>query len=188
MSNRLGLISPKDLNETQKVGYDVFEEQSKRRNRSGPQFALEDGTLIGPFGVLIHHSQLAAPYLQFVKALQAIPGLSLYEREVVVAVAGSRSQAAYENYAHAIIGQQAGLSETELHDIHHGKCPDSLTEKGKAAFELATALGQPGPLDQRVWDKTVEVLGRDGAAAAVHFTAFYNYVGCVLNGFDVQIP
>ncbi|KAK6387471.1 hypothetical protein LTS17_000740 [Exophiala oligosperma] len=186
MSNRLGLTAPKDLTDEQKPAYELFSEYTKQRYGSSPQTALDDGTLIGPFGILLHHPQVAEHFHLLVKTLQTIPGLTLYGREVVIAVAGSRSQAAFENYAHAIISRRAGISEAELHDIHAGKCPETLTEEGKIAFELATALGRPGPLDQAIWDKAVKILGKEGAAAAVHYTGFYSYVGTILNGFDAK--
>jgi hypothetical protein len=113
----------------------------------------------------------------------------LYGREVVIAVTGARSKAAFENYAHHIIAtQRAGLTEAEMREIHAGRCPGTLTDEGKAAFELAMALGKPGPLDQEIYDRAVDVLGKNGAAAAIHFTGFYAYVGVLLNGFDVKVP
>merc|ERR1712000_178087 len=188
MSNRLGLTPPTKLTDEQKPVHELFGDYTNARYDGAPQTSLEDGTLIGPFGILLHHPQLGEPFYRLAQGLRMIPGLSSYGREVVIAVAGARSQAAYENYAHAIIANGEGISEAELHEIHAGRCPETLTEEGKVAFELATALGRPGILEQAIWDKAVKVLGRDGAAAAVHYTGFYSYVGIVLNGFDAKVP
>ncbi|KAK5238548.1 hypothetical protein LTR47_000291 [Exophiala xenobiotica] len=188
MSNRLGLTSPTKLTDEQKPVQELFGDYTKARYDTAPQTSLEDGTLIGPFGILLHHPQLGEPFYRLAQGFRKIPGLSPYGREVVIAVAGARSQAAYENYAHAIIAHKEGISEAELHEIHAGRCPETLTEEGKAAFELATALGKPGVLEQGIWDNAVKVLGRDGAAAAVHYTGFYSYVGTILNGFDAKVP
>ena len=172
--------------------HDSFSQSIKSRYNDperSPQFFLDDGSLIGPYGVLLHHPEVARPFQALVRAIQTIPGLSLYGREVAIAVAGSRSHAAYEQYAHQIIAtQRAGITADELREIHTGRCPDSLTDEGKAAFELATALGRPGVLDQAVYDRVIGVLGKDGVAAVVHFTGFYSYVGVLLNGFDVKVP
>ncbi|KAL5313075.1 hypothetical protein ACEPPN_019502 [Leptodophora sp. 'Broadleaf-Isolate-01'] len=192
MSSRLGLLQPSSLNAEQKSLHDELTQSIRSRwddSPSSPQFFLDDGTLIGPYGALLHHAEVARQFQAMVRALHTIPGLSLYGREITIAVAGSRSHAAYELYAHHIIAtQRAGITEAELHEIHAGKCPSTLTEEGKAVFELATALGQPGVLDQVIYDRAVHVLGRDGAAATIHYAGFYSYIGTILNGFDVRVP
>ena len=192
MANRLGLIPYPSMTEDQKLLHDSFSQSIRSRysdSARSPQFFTDDGSLIGPYGVLLHHPEVGRQFQALVRAVQAIPGLSLYGREVAIAVAGSRSKAAYEHYAHEIIAtQRAGLTAAELRDIHAGRCPDTLTDEGKAAFELATALGRPGVLDQTIYDRAIGVLGKDGVAAVVHFTGFYSYVGVLLNGFDVQVP
>lgn len=188
MSNRLGLTPPTELTEDQKLPHRLFSEYTSNRYNKSPRTALDDGTLIGPFGIMLHHPPVAEAIYGLTRALQTIPGLSLYGREVVIAVAGARAKCDYENYAHAIISQRAGISETELREIHAGRCPETLTQEGKAAFALATAAGEPGVVDQFVWDKTVKVLGKDGAAAVIHYTGFYGYISTILNGFDAKVP
>ncbi|KAI1617950.1 AhpD-like protein [Exophiala viscosa] len=188
MSNRLGLTPPQDLSESQKRPHALFSEYTNQRYARSPRTSLDDGTLIGPFGILLHHPPVAESIYSLIKALQTIPGLSSYAKEVVIAVAGARAKCAYENYAHAIIAKRVGISESALSEIHAGKCPDTLTEEGKAAFALATAAGDPGVVDQSVWARTVKVLGKDGAAAVVHYTGFYAYVSTILNGFDAKVP
>jgi hypothetical protein len=180
MSNRLGLTPPTKLTDEQKPVQELFGDYTKARYDTAPQTSLEDGTLIGPFAILLHHPQLGEPFYRLAQGFRKIPGLSPYGREVVIAVAGARSQAAYENYAHAIIAHKEGISEAELHEIHAGRCPETLTEEGTVAFELSTALGKPGVLEQGIWDNAVKVLGKDGAAAVVHYTGFYSYVGTIL--------
>ncbi|OAL20112.1 hypothetical protein AYO20_11549 [Fonsecaea nubica] len=192
MSNRLGLIPTSDLTEDQRSLHDDFTQSIQARYHSpsrSPRLILDDGTLIGPYGILLHHPEVARPFQAIVKALQTIPGLSLYGREVAIAVVGSRTQAAYENYAHHIIAtQRAGITEAELQEINTGRCPGTLTDEGKTVFELTTALGKPGPLDETIYDKAVQVLGKDGAAAVIHYTGFYSYVSVILNGFDAKVP
>jgi len=192
MSNRLGLTSPSDLTADQKpLHEDILSgiRTSYDQSSASPQLTLDDDTLIGPYGVVLHHPQVGRSFIDLIRSLRALPSLSLYAREVAIAVTGSRSQAAFENYAHHIIAtQRAGLTEAEMREIHAGRCPDTLTDEGKAAFELATALGKPGVLDETVYKRAVDVLGKDGAAACIHFTGIYAYVGVVLNGFDVKVP
>ena len=56
------------------------------------------------------------------------------------------------------------------------------------AFEIATDLCRPGPLDGALWDKGLAILGRSGAMAVVQYVGFYKYVCTILNGFDAKVP
>lgn len=169
--------------------HDFYNDYTTRRYNGNPKTTAPDGSLIGPYAVVLHHPETGRKFLEYALSLQKIPGLSLYAREVVIAVCGSRSKAAFENYAHHIIAtQHAGITEAELKDIHAGICPHTLTEDGQAAFELATALGKNQVLDGLIWNKSVDVLGKDGAAAVIHYTAYYTMVGVILNGFDCALP
>lgn len=189
MANRLGLTSPSELTKEQQPLHDLITQYASQGNQEGaPQRTTEDGSLIGPFGIWLHHPKVGDHVFRMARAMREIPGLSFYGREVVIAVAGARSQAGFENYAHAIMSRQAGITEAEHHEIHAGRCPETLTDEGKVAFEVATALGKPGVLDLALWDKAVKVLGKDGAAAIVHYTGFYAYIGTILNGFDAKVP
>jgi 4-carboxymuconolactone decarboxylase len=148
-----------------------------------------DDTLVGPFGIILHHPAVGHAFLNISQALRTIPGFSTYAREVAIAVVGAKSQAAYENYAHRIIGVHEGLSPEEMQMLNAGKCPETLTEEGKVAFEVASRLVDgPGPLATESWDRALRTFGKDGAAALVHYVGFYRYVSTVLNGFDAQVP
>lgn len=188
MSDRLGLINPGDLTEEQQPVYDYFMNYTTARYGGSPRISLDDGTFIGPYNVLLHYPQAGRPFVEWSKALQNIKGLSIYAREVVIAVSGSRTQAAYEIYAHSVLGRKENITDTELCLILAGIRPDTLTEEGKAAFDVATALGRPGILDPLVWDRATNILGKDGTAAAILYTGFYEMVGVILNGFDVKVP
>jgi hypothetical protein len=39
-----------------------------------------------------------------------------------------------------------------------------------------------------IWNRAVKVLAKDGAAALVHITGLYNYVGVHLNDFLAKVP
>ncbi|KAJ9616605.1 hypothetical protein H2200_000324 [Cladophialophora chaetospira] len=188
MANRLGLTPPSELNAEQKPLHDLITQNTPERPKGSPRRSLEDGTLVGPFGIWLHHPKVGEHMFRAGQAMAEIPGLSQYAKEILIAVSGARSQAAFENYAHAILARRAGITETELQEIYAGRCPETLTNEGKASFELATALGKPGPVDQAVWDKAVKVLGKEGASAVVHYTGFYKYIGTILNGFDAKVP
>lgn len=88
--------------------------------------------------------------------MAAISGLPLSAHEVAILVVSSRTQAAYELYAHA---RPSGFSEKQLEQIANIICPDEFDEKQKVAFLVATKLGRPGPLKEGAWEEGKRGIG-----------------------------
>ena len=109
-------------------------------------------------------------------------------REVAILVVATRTQCAYEIYAHMVMAEISGISEEQRQDLMNGKCPESLGKDVKIVWEVANALGEPGPLDHATWEKGQEVIGRESMISLVHVVGFYQYVSIILNGFDVKVP
>jgi 4-carboxymuconolactone decarboxylase len=103
-------------------------------------------------------------------------------------VVAARTQCAYEIYAHLVIAEISGITYEQKHDLMNGKCPESLGPDEKMVWEIANALGNPGPLDRGIWGKGLETIGRESMMSVVHVVGFYQYVSTILNGFDVKVP
>ena len=98
-------------------------------------------------------------------------------------------KAAYEHAAHNKMALSLGFTKEQLADIDNGKCPKGMSEDEKVAWEVTTEmLTVPGPLKQSVYDRGVEVLGKEGMTVLIQYIGFYRYVATILNGFDVQVP
>jgi hypothetical protein len=123
------------------------------------------------------------------KALAQIPGLNPRNREIAIITTGARFNAAYELYAHKILGEMKGISSQEYDEIILGRRPETFDEEGKAVYDVAHELvSGSGPLSQGAWDRAVKLLTKDGATALVQYVGFYSYVCIILRGFDCQIP
>lgn len=150
---------------------------------------MEDGRFVGPFAVQLHTPAVGHHFLGMAKALRRLPGLSDLNREIATIVVGARFDAAYELVAHKHLGQKFGLSENEYLEILNGKKPETLTEEGKAVFDVAYELASgSGPMAQETWENAVRLIGKDATTAVVHYVGFYSYVSVILRGFDVKVP
>lgn len=158
-------------------------------NVSRPTTMRKDGCLLGPFGVQLHLPQIAQHFVGFGKTLVTVPGLSARAREVAINIVGAHTKAAYEQSAHLRIAAGLGFSEAQLDQIESGVCPVDLADDEKIAFDVATKLLEcPGPLDEDLWQRAVDVLGKSGAMVLVQYIGYYRYVATILNGFNVQVP
>lgn len=120
--------------------------------------------------------------------MTSLPALPPTVREVAILAVASRTQCAYEKYAHLVMAEIRGITHEQSQDLISGKFPESLGKGEKLAWEVANALGQPGPLNQEIWDLGVQTIGKDGMMALIHVIGFYQYISVLLNGFDVKVP
>lgn len=109
-------------------------------------------------------------------------------REVAILAVASRTQCAYEKYAHLVMAEIRGITHEESQDLITGKFPESLGKDERLAWEVANALGHPGPLSQEIWDLGLQRIGKDGMMSLIHVIGFYQYISVLLNGFDVKVP
>lgn len=114
--NRLGLLTPSDLDPAQNVLYEALAKSTERlRERYVPppsspwmpmtsihshpcRFIVRDtkDRFIGPFGIVLHDPTIGDAFLRFAGALAGIKGLPVKAREVAILVVGHRNKAAYE--------------------------------------------------------------------------------------------
>lgn len=114
--------------------------------------------------------------------------LSPTVREVAILAIASRTQCAYEKYAHFVMAGIRGITHEQVQELISGIFPESLGQDEKVAWEVANALGQPGPLNQEIWDMGIQTIGKDSMVSLIHVIGFYHYISVLLNGFDVKVP
>jgi 4-carboxymuconolactone decarboxylase len=152
-------------------------------------YKLKDNRFVGPFGAQLHTPGAGQHFLGMAKAIAQIPGLNPRNREIAIITTGAKFNAAYELYAHKVLGEMKGISPQEYDEILKGKRPESFDEEAKAVYDVAHKLVVgSGPLSRGAWDKAVELLTKDGATAVVQYVGFYSYVCMILRGFDCKIP
>ncbi|KAL6835541.1 AhpD-like protein [Trichoderma camerunense] len=182
--NRLGLIEPDKLAAEQKPLYETLSECS-----TNIPFVTKNptGELVGAFALLLHNPPFGELWFKLDRAVTSLP-LPLTVREVAILVVASRAKCAYELYAHTVMAEIRGISKEQVEDLINGKFPESLGEEEKVAWDVANAMGKPGPLVQSLWDSGVKRIGRDNMMSLIHVIGFYQYISIILNGFDVQVP
>lgn len=184
---RLPLIAPKNLTAEQR---DLYEDMRSgiAANFKGITAVDRDGAVIGPFNPWLHEPRLGKPIWELTKALASNPFLPRPIREVAILVVGARFRAAYEIYAHVILGERLGLPDNKIATIIAGQRPSDLTAEEGIAYDIAAALVDSGVLPDLNFRQAVQAFGSHGAAELIYLVGFYCLVSVTLNGFDVPVP
>ncbi|MBM9504251.1 carboxymuconolactone decarboxylase family protein [Actinacidiphila acididurans] len=182
---RLPLVPPADLTAGQRPLYEAFETMTRDAEYQGFDVRNPEGAFVGPWGVMLHFPELAAPLGRFIDLAQKLPGLGERARQVVILTIGARFNVAYELYAHAPLAARAGLRADQIAALSAGSRPAGLSEEELLAGDVAGALVRAGAVPGPLYDAAVAELGRPGFDAVVFITVHYVALGVLLNAYDV---
>lgn len=181
---RVSIVPEAELNSSQRPLYEAF---AKRVGTNYASFKAtrDDGALLGPWSVWLQVPKTGEAVRQYIEAVDAMPGLSKKAGQAVTLVVAAHFNAAYEIYAHAAVGAQAGLSQSQISTLCAGETPTDLDAESILAAQVARRLLQGGALPAPLFKHAVDGLGLDGFNRVVFLVAQYCLVSITLNAFDV---
>lgn len=182
---RLPLLPPEDLGADQRRIYDAFAESTQDEEYQGFEVRRPDGAFVGPWGVLVHFPDLAAPLAQFVSRVQRLTAVSERIRQVVILTIGGRFNSAYELYAHKVLATRAGLRPDQIAALSAGARPADLAPDELLAADVASSLLRGGAVPGPLYDAAVAELGQAGFDQIVFVVVHYIALGVLLNAYDV---
>lgn len=148
----------------------------------------ERGDLVGPWNPWLSFPKFGGPVWNLVKALADSPALPGPIREIAILVTGTHFNSDYELYAHIHVAALKGLEVDKVRTIVSGHRPSSLTDEEGLAYDFASALVGGALVPAVLYDRMVEVFGKDGTAEFVYLVGLYAMVSTTLNGFRVPLP
>jgi alkylhydroperoxidase family enzyme len=184
---RVPVTAPAALTAEQKPIYEDMRRGIEEKFR-GFVAIRDDGALLGPWNPWIRQPQFGGPIWDLTKALSFSPTLPKPVREVAILVTGAQFHAAYEIYAHVLMGEARGLSDDTLATIVAGQRPGTLTREEGIAYDVASALVHGGPLPELSYRQAVAAFGEIATAELIYLVGLYCLVSVTLNGFDVPVP
>jgi hypothetical protein len=184
---RLPYISPENLTTVQRPLYDDMKAGATAKYQTF-ETVRADGALLGPWSAWLHEPELGAAIWGLSKAMTRFKHLPDLVRQVAILAVGARFKAAYEIYAHSVVGRSSGLPETELAAILSGTRPTELSREAETAYDVATALLGGGILETDLYERSLELFGQHGTNELIYLVGYYCFVSMTLNGFDVPVP
>lgn len=125
----------------------------------------------------------------YIMTMTSHPLLSASERELAILAVGAHTGSVYELYAHSLVAQKIGMSETQIRAAADGKTPEGLNETEKAVYNFAAKLvGGKGPLPDDVFEAARALMGRDRVLVLIQLVSIYSYVCLILNAGAVGVP
>ena len=182
---RLPIHPPDQLTAEQRRVYEASEEIVKSASLAGFQVKTGDGTLLGPWSVLMNFPAIAFGFGQFTSEVEKMRGLSHRARQVVILTVAGHLNVAYELYAHSAVGADAGLTASQIATLCAGGRATDLGVEESLAAEVATALLRGGVLPASIYEAVVGTLGEDALDTIMFVTILYLAIACMLNAYDV---
>lgn len=184
---RLPFLRPEELDAAQRDFYDDVVE-----NMGSPDlphvWRLPEGQLNGPFTAMLHFPEngRALYNLQRKIVKQGIISKDIAELVILVVVCGA--QVAYGVYAHDLLARGTALAPEKVDALVAGRYPPGLTGEERAAYDLATALGRPGPLPGEVYSEALACFGAEGLNTLVYTVGLFKFLGTIMNAYDEPAP
>jgi 4-carboxymuconolactone decarboxylase len=183
---RLPLLPKDALNEAQLRLHENL--VGGKRAKVPRKFPLEneDGSLNGPFNVLLYKPELGDLVQKLGNLLRFESDLSGPLREAAILTVAQHWRSDYEWFAHSIIAEKEGVSTEAIAAIKDGQAP------GDEELALVHRLVSEFLRNARVSDATYDAAAaRFGEGATVELTilvGYYCIISGVLNVFEVDMP
>ena len=194
MPDRLPPVNREDLSVSEQKSFDGL--ASTAGALFGPSekspfvYKRSDGAFVGPFPLCLAAPEAGEYLVGLYGTIAKIPGLPADAKEIAILTVGARYKAEYELYAHVNVAtKKVGMSKGVVDAVARGEKPEGMNEGCNVAFDTAAYLAStPGPLPQELWERCMEVFGKEGTVALVHYAGSYAYTCIILNAMDCPVP
>ncbi len=185
---RLPWPTPEKLDEDQRAFYDAVVGGVRGKVARPTPLTDDDGRLHGPFNAMLTHPAVGMALQSMGAGLRFDGTLPKWLFELLVLVVSAQRHASYEWYAHAPIGQAAGLTDDHLAAARHGRIPDGLSDGDAAVVELAlTTLRHDEPAEELL-DRVQAAYGASGVTETVTVVGFYDMMAGLMRTWATPLP
>jgi 4-carboxymuconolactone decarboxylase len=189
LGGRLPLLKPDDLTSDQHTLYTLLKSTMVPwAKKSGFQAETADEELIGPFNGMLRSPRISKALMGVTKAEGEHTDLSEKVRQVVILTVGVVWQADYELYAHAAVGEKAGLKEQAIQMLAAGQRPEGLSIEEDVAYEFTHRLTTTHQIDSALYERALLIFGEKGLVDMIALAGQYMTISGLLNTFAVPAP
>ncbi len=144
------------------------------------------GQVPGPHKIWLSNPTLSKTIVPTGNYYQTASTLTKGEIEITTNVINSRWLAAYSNYEHEKIGEDAGHLPAEKVQALVANLPTSFDDpRQQVVYELATTLAQPRVVPVGLFRRAKALIGEAGIVDVTVLMGWFTAVSLTLNAFDV---
>lgn len=187
MTGRLPRLTPDALDDAQQSVYDGIAGGDRAKGVQHFPLTAGDGSLNGPFGIMLHAPHLGNPLQQLGSAIRYGTSLSARIREIAILMVAQATGSAFEAWAHEPVGRAAGLTDAELKALARGDftSPDPVEQ---ASVELVAYVLDGAALDDEVYAALASHLGERPMIEVIALVGYYRTLADLMQVFDVGVP
>ena len=158
---------------------------------AGPQvfpLAAEDGSLNGPFGVMLHAPSVGAPLQELGTAIRYRTSLSPRMREIAILQVAVATESRFEWWAHERVGRAVGVTDHEFTLLAAG-APLQLSEPLEQAAHDFVAVVLRGPtVPAAEYSRAEEALGTATLVELTVLVGYYRLLADAMHVFSIGVP
>lgn len=185
MAERLRRLLPADL--------DAQQAELRDRIAGGPRasgpFPIvdEDGSLNGPFGLMLHAPAVGAALSALGEAIRFGSSLDGRTREIAILTVGATRRSPYEVWAHERVALAMGFDSAEVQALVEGRWQPA--DAGEAVVrDVARLLAVGQTVDAATSQRLVDALGEAGAVELVTLVGYYLTLANLMQVFAIDAP
>lgn len=187
MTDRLARLTPSQLDEAQRAVYDGIAGGDRAKGVQHFPLAAEDGSLNGPFGIMLHAPGVGAVLSELGATIRFRTDLSLRVREIAILQVAQAVGSEFEWWAHERVGRAAGLTEKELTLLSLGSFQSEDPVESAAAAFCANLLSSSVVTDEE-YAAATEVLSAQQLIDLTVLVGYYRTLAQLMAVFDVGVP
>lgn len=144
------------------------------------------GQVPGPHKIWLANPKLAKTIVPTGAYYQTASTLSKAEIEIVTSVINGRWLAAYSNYEHEKIAEEAGHLPPETVQALIANLPTTFDDpRQQVVYQLAVTLAQPRVVPLGLYQRAKALIGEAGIVDVTVLMGWFTAVSLTLNAFDV---
>ncbi len=177
---RVERLSPSALNAVQRGLYDSI--VSGQRGQ-GPQYfplTQADGSLNGPFGLMVHTPELGAPLQELGARIRYATTVPDRVREIAILTVARECSSSFEAFAHEAIGRAVGLSDAEITALQIGTFKSDRPAENCAAA-LCSSLAAQAHTSTDAFDAARFGLTAEQVLELVTLVGYYRLLAQLMN-------
>lgn len=163
-----------------------LDEMSPEQKRAYEFTVQERGQVPGPYKIWLQNPKLIDVMVPLGAYYQGHSSLSKAEIEIATNLINARWLAAYSNYEHEMIAEQAGGLPPEKVEALIAGLPTSFEDpRQQVVYEITSALIAPRVVPTGLYRRAVQLLGDVGLTDLTVLIGYFTSVSLTLMAYDV---
>ncbi|KKW65822.1 carboxymuconolactone decarboxylase family protein [Mycolicibacterium elephantis] len=187
MSTRLPRILPEQLNEQQRAVYERITGGARAKDASHFPLVADDGTLHGPFAVMVYEPMLGSILETLGGAIRFRTKLSPRLREIAILHVANAMDSEFEWWAHARVGKTVGLTSDDLDALSCGRFTGKDEEERMLATFCRMLLCEHNLTDREFADFSARLTVPVMIEVTV-LVGYYQTLARLMRVFDIGLP